>query len=237
MRREWRLPALGGVAVLLLLALGYRLLGGAEEPPAPVTEAPATPAPAPQMAESPPPAPPPVSPEGLRLHGVTGAGAIIAGADGRQRLIAIGREVLPGLTLARVSVDHALLRSAAGDIRLDFTGTSAAPTASATAPAPSGTPQEAAIRDDALRYRLAFAPHRVGARIGGHVLRPGQSLPVLEQAGLRPGDVVLRVNDSEFDQERMLELARTVATSDRVVFEIERDGRPMRVEAPGGLAR
>ena len=229
MRREWRLPALGGVAVLLLMALGYRLLGGAEAPPLPVAEAPAAPAPAPQMAESPPPAPPTASPDGLRLHGVTGAGAIIAGADGRQRLVAIGREVLPGLTLARVSVDHALLRSARGDFRLDFAGTSAAAAPSAAALVPSG---EAALREQTLRYRLGMAPHRVGGRIVGHQVRAGADLPALAGAGIRPGDVILTVNGSRLDQERLEELAWTLANSDRVEFEIARGGRSMRLSVP-----
>lgn len=236
MRSEWRLPALGGAAILLLLALGYQLSGDPAAPPQP--DMPVTPAPQPPLppAPAPPAAPPPASPDGLRLHGVTGAGAIIAAADGRQRLVAIGRDVLPGLRLEQVRLDHALLRSSTGAFRLDFTGVAASGDG-APAAAASGTPLEAAIREDGVRYRLAFSPRESGGRISSHVLRSGQALPVLERAGLRPGDVILRVNDSEFDQERMMELARTVATSDRIVFEIERDGRPLRLEAPGGMAR
>ena len=58
---------------------------------------------------------------------------------------------------------------------------------------------------------------------------PGASLPLLERAGLRPGDVIVRVNGSQFDQERLEELAWTLANSDAVTFEIERDGRPQRL--------
>src|SRR5687767_5659055 len=93
---ELRLAGLVAGAVALAGLLLYLLLRS----PATI-EAPAVPAAAPQL---PPPAPAPPSPppapapsaEGLRLHGLLGGGAIIAFADGRQRFVAIGREVAPG---------------------------------------------------------------------------------------------------------------------------------------------
>lgn len=224
MRREWRLPALGGLAVLLLPIAGHQLLGGIDAPLAPPPVS--LPPPAPPSADA--PVPPPVSaasPEGLRLHGVTGAGAIISGADGRQRLVTIGRDVLPGLTLAQVRVDHALLRSVAGDIRLDFTGASSSD--SAAPPVPTAS----AERDDTLRYRLGLAPHRVDGRVVGHQVRSGAALPALTAAGVRPGDLILSVNGSRLDEERVAELAWTLANSDRVELEIERGGRPLRLSS------
>jgi hypothetical protein len=222
MRRERRLPALGAVVLLLLLIAGYRLL----DMPAALREAPSAPMPPPApLPAAAPPVVPAASADGLRLHGVTGAGAIIGGADGRQRLVAIGRDVVPGLALAEVHSDHALLRSVAGDIRLDFSGATAA-TPSAPAPAASSE------RDDNLRYRLGLAPHRVDGRVVGHEVRPGADLPALAAAGIRPGDVILRVNGSQLDEERVAELAWTLANSDRVAFEIERGGRSMRFQGP-----
>lgn len=231
-----RLLILGGIAGLLVLVLAYMMLAGPEEPPA----APAPPpSPPPPVAVAPPPPPAPAapvsSPEGLRLHGVTGAGAIIAMQDGNQRLVRLGRDVLPGLKLEEVRVDHALLRSAAGVFRLDFTGVTAA--GAPAVPVQPAAADEAAQREETLRYRLGLEPRRVGERIASHVVRPGTSLPVLQRAGLRPGDVILRVNGSELDEERLAELAWTVANSERVEFEIERDGRPMRLATNGGLAR
>ncbi|MBX3562420.1 MAG: hypothetical protein KF780_11490 [Sphingomonas sp.] len=167
---------------------------------------------------------PAASPDGLRLHGVTGAGAIISGADGRQRLVAIGRDVLPGLTLVQMRVDHALLRSATGDLRLDFTGASASAVPSA--------PVASAEQDDTLRYRLGLAPHRVDGRVVGHEVRAGAALPALAAAGIRPGDVILSVNGSRLDEERVAELAWMLANSDRTEFEIERGGRPLRLSPP-----
>lgn len=236
MRVDRRL-ILGGVAILLALVLAVQLWSGGEPAPEPVPVAAPPVAPPPPVATATPPAAPAVSPEGLRLFGVTGAGAIIGMPDGRQRLVMLGREVLPGLRLEVVRVDHAMLKSPAGDYRLDFTGVTAA-TPSAPAPAPaSGPASEAAIRADVRRYQLGLEPRQAGGRITSHVVRPGQDLPVLRRAGLQPGDVILRVNDSEFDQERMMELAWTIANTDQVVFEIERNGQRMRLATQGGQAR
>ena len=54
-------------------------------------------------------------------------------------------------------------------------------------------------------------------------------MPALERAGLRPGDVIVGVNGSEFDEERMLELAWQIANSGRTEFEVERGGRRIRL--------
>ncbi len=236
MPAERRLLILGGVAGLLLLALACLLLAAPGETPSPVPVAPPPPpVAAPPQQPAPPPVSPAASPEGLRLHGVTGAGAIIAMPSGNQRLVMLGRDVLPGLKLEQVRVDHALLRSGAGAFRLDFTGVTAAD--APAAPVPAAAAPEAAQREETLRYRLGLEPRRTGERIASHVVRPGANLPVLARAGLRPGDVILRVNGSQLDEERLEELAWTIANSERVEFEIERGGRPMRLATTGGLAR
>ncbi|MGE0179163.1 MAG: PDZ domain-containing protein [Sphingomonas sp.] len=210
----------GGVAaslaVLLLFSLGSP--EPAQPPPAPVVAPPPTPVPT-AAAAAPASA---ASPEGLRLHGVLGAGAVIGTAGDNQRFVSIGREAAPGLVLERIGLDHVMLRSAAGLFRLDFAGaTAAGPAAPATA-APSG---EAALRAEALRYRLGLAPRQQNGQVTGHVVRPNAPMPALELAGVRPGDVIVSVNGSRFDQERMLELAWTMANSDQVAFEVERGGR------------
>ena len=229
--RDRRALLAGGI-ILALLLLFYLTTRG-EAPVAPTAPAP-PPAPAPAAPAPPPAAAPAATPEGLKLHGITGAGAIIAMPDGRQRLVAVGREVLPGLVLAANRPDHVLLRSGASAFRLDFTGATAAGGVPVSAPAQSGPAGEAAIRAEALNYRLGLAPRRTGQRVTGHVVRPGARLPALAQAGLQAGDVILRVNGSEFDQERMLELPWTIAQSGRVTFEIERGGRPMQLTLENG---
>jgi general secretion pathway protein C len=221
----------GGGLVLLLLA--WWLTAPGDEPAAPAPT-PAAPAPLPVATAAPatvaaPPAQPAPSTEGLRLFGLLGSGAIIGFPDGTQRLVRIGRDVLPGLTLVAVRQHNVLLRSGGGDIILDFGGVAAAPGAAAPGPAPAGQPAaEAALRDETLRYRLGLAPRMESGRVTGFTIRPGTSLPALQRAGLRPGDTIISVNGSRLDEERMLELAWTIANSDRTEFEYERGGRRLR---------
>jgi len=232
MRSMTRLPEarrrgliIGGAAVALA-ALLMVTLARRDAPvvaPSPLPALPTAAARAPQVEAAPAAAPAP-SADGLRLYGVAGAGAIIGVSTGAQRLVAVGRDVLPGLRLEQVHIDHALLRSSAGTVRLDFAGASAAgpdrPTAGAAPPASGG---------DTLNYRLGLAPRRQGGMVTGHVVRAGASLPPLERAGIRPGDVILAVNGSRLDQERMLELPWTLENADGVTFEIERGGQRLRL--------
>ena len=222
---ELRLAGLVAGAVALAALLFYLLL----RPPATI-ETPAVPAAAPRL---PPPAPAPPAPppapapsaEGLSLHGLLGGGAIIAAADGRQRFVAIGREVAPGLRVARIEQNHVILASPGGELRLGFDGISQA---EAAAP-PAASASEEALREESLRYRLGLAPRQAGGRISGFIVRPNVSMPALERAGLRPGDVIVGVNGSGFDEERMLELAWQIANSTRTEFEVERGGRRIRL--------
>jgi type II secretory pathway component PulC len=146
-------------------------------------------------------------------------------ADGTQRLVRTGRDVLPGLTLVAVRQHNVLLRSAAGEFVLDFTGATPAPAATATAPVAAS---EAALRDETLRYRLGLAPRMQGGRVAGFTIRQGADLPALQRAGLQPGDTILSVNGSRLDEERMMELAWTIANSGRTELEYERGGRRAR---------
>ena len=214
------------IAALVLLLIPGPGVEPAPEPPA------AVPAPPPvQVAASPTPAPPP-SAEGLRLHGLLGRGAIIATADGRQRFVAIGRDVIPGLRVERIEQGHVILASTGGELRLGFDGP--APNAvAAAAPATGPADVDAALRDETLSYRLGLAPRRAGPRTAGFVVRPGVDMPKLQRAGLRPGDVILSVNGSGFDEERMLELAWQLANTPRTEFEVERGGRRIRLALDG----
>lgn len=224
-RRSSPLIVWGGGAVALAL-LAYLLPGRGADEPAAVVAAPA-PVPVPASvpaATAPPPAAPSPSMEGLRLHGVAGAGAIIGIGDGGQRFVATGREVRPGLMLVGVGVDHALLRSGGTTYRLGFDGIAAAGAASA-APADANR----ALSEETLRYRLALAPVTNGGRVTGHVLREGTDVPALARAGIRAGDVILRVNGAEFDAERREELAWTLANTGSTTFEIVRDGQSTRL--------
>jgi hypothetical protein len=120
------------LAIVVLVSLLLRGGGGGAPPPAPVTPArmPAS-APAPARALAPPPPPaaipaatPVPSPDlsQLRLQGLLASGAVIGYANGGQRLVPVGREALPGLVLIRIEQNHAVFRSAGGELRLGFDG-------------------------------------------------------------------------------------------------------------------
>src|SRR5262245_44368154 len=100
------------LAIIVLLSLLLRGGGGSAPPPGPVT-----PAASPGPAVAPPPVviapavPPPVPAADLsqlRLYGLLASGAVVGTANGGQRLVPVGREALPGLTLVRVEQNHAV---------------------------------------------------------------------------------------------------------------------------------
>ena len=198
----------------------------APAPPAakPVALAVIPPAAAPQAA--PPPAL--VSTDGLILYGVSGASrsaaAIIGSRLGGQRVVAVGQDYRPGLKLAEVGVDYAVLSNGAQGVRLELSRFGADGTAKSTAPLPAE--QEQKIEAAVLRNILK--PVRTNSRIGGYALKPGESLPQLIRAGLQPGDVIVSVNGSQLDEERMAELAWQMGNATKTEFVFVRNGKKMR---------
>jgi hypothetical protein len=216
--RDRRALSGGGLVIAALLA--WLLWPEAQSPPAPALQVQAPP---PPIVIAPPPAAPAVDVSQLRLFGVMASGAVIGMADGSQRFVPVGREIIPGATLLRVELHHAVLMTAAGEVRLGFDGVDQGRAAlSAAAPPP-------AQAEEILRYRLGLAPRMAGGRINGFTLRPGADLPALARAGIQPGDVILRINGAQLDEERREELAWQIANSGHVEFEIERAGRPLRL--------
>lgn len=228
--REKRL--IQGAILLAIIVLVSLLLrgGGGVEPVLPVNPAPPAPVPAAPVqvpvAAAPTPAPVPVADTSqLRLHGLLASGAVISTGNGGQRLVPVGREALPGLTLVRVEQNHAIFQSAGGEVRLGFDGIALAdPSGAAAAPVPVAA-GPAGQREETLRYRLGLAPRMAGGRVAGYTVRANVEMPALARAGIRPGDVIVAVNGASFDEERLQELAWTIANSAEARFEVERDGR------------
>lgn len=243
--RRPRLLIAGGVAAFAALLVLMR----PSEAPVPDL------APAPAMAAAPAPAPMPVaappaavaaSTAGLQLKGVLGfdgaAGAAIFGlADGRQRLVAVGREVTPGVRLEAIGTDRATVYD--GVQRLDLllpelqaTGTAApAATAPAAVATPTPTPTSVAAIDpkrDLANFRLGLKPEGDPKQPRGYRVAGGVPLPMLDRAGLRPGDVVLSVNGQSLDEERLLELPAELLAASSVEIEFERAGKRQRAIVP-----
>jgi general secretion pathway protein C len=242
--RERRFLAAGALALLLFVIYLLWPSGDGEE--VELTESP--PPAAPPVYVPPPPAPTPVSappalPQadssaaaGLVLRGVMGGGpsggaAIIGFPDGSQRVVRVGRELMPGMILREIGVRHAIASSGGGDLRLELNKTGATPVAAApliaAPPASGGVPQVGP--EAALQYRLGLAPQKSGGRIQGFAIRPDARLPMLERAGLRPGDVLVAVNGQAVEsEEKVLELAQEIAGSYTAEFDFIRAGKRMK---------
>jgi hypothetical protein len=212
------------------LAASFFWLSVSPEPRAPASAAtPERPLPAPvALAQAPAPAVPAVSTDGLILYGVSGASpsaaAIIGSRLGGQRVVAVGNDYRPGLRLAEVGVDYAILRNGAQPVRLELSRYASGGSAKTTAALPAEQEQKI----EAAVLRTILKPVISNNRVGGYALRSGESLPQLIRAGLRPGDVIVSVNGSQLDEERMSELAWQMGNAAKTEFVFMRNRKKMR---------
>jgi len=155
-------------------------------------------------------------------------GAILSGPDGVQKAVGIGETVSDGVTLASVEPDHVMLAHGRTRSRLAFPP--APPPSSAPPPPPPPAPsaQNRAASpgaDQAATYETALRPVTDGGSTEGYIWRPGTDGGVLSAIGLRPGDVLLRINGTPFDRdERFGELADDIAAGRPVAIEYRRNG-------------
>ena len=150
--RDRRALLLGGAVIALLLLYLLTRGGSAPPPDDPVRNdvsatVPAASAP-PVVAVAPPvPVPVVVAPtpgvevSQLHLVGLLSRGAVIAMADGTQRFIPIGREIVPGVILRGVDVRQAILATPSGEVRLGFDAAAEPGAPAVVTPSnPRGTP-------------------------------------------------------------------------------------------------
>jgi type II secretory pathway component PulC len=206
---------------------------GLPAPPASqsVTTAPAAAAPAAPIAAA--------RTDRIILYGVSGGGArgraaILGEASGPQRVVPIGRSYRTGLVVAAVGLDHVVLKSVAGEVRLSLAGRKGAAHPAPAAPTNASSNAASALASiDSAKIRAGLAPHRSGGRIDGFAVRPAAALPFLSQAGLQAGDVIVSVNGQTFDsQEKLLDLPREIAGSYTAEFEFIRNGKRMKAALP-----
>jgi type II secretory pathway component PulC len=199
--------------------------GAVQSPAAPAAPAP----PAPMLEAVPAAAPIPGSALGLILSGVSGGGstefaAVIGSELGGQRLVRVGKDFQPGLKLTQVGPDYAVLVTGGRPARLELRRFGEV--SGQGAPAPDDSERTRGIESAVLRQILK--PVVSNGRIGGYALKGGESLPQLQKAGLKTGDVILSVNGSQFDEERMSELAWEMRNASKTAFVFLRAGKKMR---------
>lgn len=234
-RRLAILIGTGLAALLLLLWLfsgdDFSARDAAQPAPAPSAAPPA-------VSASEPVATPTASVAELRLHGVMGTGeggaAIVSTGAGPQRLVRVGRDVVPGVPLLAVAADHILVRESGREVRLAFAedgqGGSTVSTATPGASSRSGPRGDEASRREALEYQAALAPYRVDGRSVGFQFRTGSMPEMFREAGVQDGDVVLRVGGLGLeDADDVAGIPRRIRERGRVEIEILRDGQPQTI--------
>lgn len=168
----------------------------------------------------------------LRLHGVMGMGdegaAIVSDGAGPQRLVRVGRDVLPGVPLLAVAADHILIRENGRDVRLAFAedGDSAVSAAGSNSGNGSGLRGTEAERREAREYQAALTSFRVDGRHAGYRFREGRMPDIFQEAGLRQDDVILRVGGLRLeDDDAVAGIPERIRERGRVEIEILRGGQ------------
>ncbi|HYI38690.1 MAG TPA: type II secretion system protein N [Allosphingosinicella sp.] len=126
---------------------------------------------------------------GIRQDQASGRGsAIIAGADGQQRSIAVGEEVEPGVTLKSVDFDSVTISRGGADEQLFMDQSQAPATVTPTAPGPTTAPVPPVVEPTTSvepggppvppsrpqPTEVSAAPRMNGTRLTGADVRPGE---------------------------------------------------------------
>jgi len=182
----------------------------------------------------------------LSLHGTFSsadaalARAIIADERGNEEMYAVG-DILPGnAELSEIQSDKViLLRGGRYEIlrlpRDTISGDTGTATISAATESQATTTSE---RLQALRQTLRQNPKSLFGMVRtipkkddqgkmiGYILQPGRERELFEQMGLKPGDVVTRINDVNLDNLASgMQALRSVQSGDTVSMTVQRGGQ------------
>jgi len=182
----------------------------------------------------------------LSLHGTFSsaekdlARAIIADERGNEEMYAVG-DILPGnAELSEIQADKViLLRGGRYEVlrlpRDSITGESGITTISAATASRSDTTSE---RLQSLRQTLQQNPKSLfglvrtipkkddQGKMIGYILQPGREADLFEQMGLKPGDIVTRINDINLDNIASgMQALRSVQSGDSVSMTVQRGGQ------------
>ena len=163
-----------------------------------------------------------------------GAGrAIIGETAATGRLYGVGATLPGGARLTEVHPDRVILERGGQREALSLPrstmpaqpATGGATNGPALAPAASSSLPGASIAEDPARFIRWQAILRDG-QVAGVRVYPGEQAALFTRSGLRPGDLVVAVNDSPLtDQATAAQFLRMLAGAPSSVVTVERDGR------------
>jgi general secretion pathway protein C len=182
----------------------------------------------------------------LTLHGTFAsadkhlARAIIADERGNEEMYAVG-DIVPGnAELSEIQADKVILqRSGRYEVlrlpRDSLTSDTGIPTVSAATATRYGTTSE---RLQSLRRTLRRNPKSLfglvrtipkkdaHGKMIGYILEPGREPQLFHQMGLKPGDIVTRINDIDLNNIASgMQALRSVQSGDTVSMTVQREGQ------------
>jgi len=123
--------------------------------------------------------------------------AIIAGADGTQKVYRVGSEVMAGVTLVEAAFDHVVLSRSGSREMLYLDQSDAAPSAAslvaAAPPAPAASVPSGPLTVEAARRGISFAPRADGGRVTGLEVQAAGDGAAFRAAGFQAGDVITAI--------------------------------------------
>ncbi|NJM51788.1 MAG: PDZ domain-containing protein [Sphingomonadales bacterium] len=175
---------------------------------------------------------------GIRSNEASGGGsAIIADPEGIQQSIAVGQEIMPGVTLHAVAFDHVVIRNNGVLEKLYLDQSVPAENVTPAAPAPSATTQptseaeiskaQATLSPENLTKNVGLAPRNEGGKITGLVVSAKDDGSILRSAGLQSGDIITSVNGKPVSSPS--DLASQFSPGARLSVQVERGGQKIPV--------
>lgn len=166
---------------------------------------------------------------GVRVDNASGRGsAIIETPDGIQSSYAVGDEIMPGVTLARVAFDNVTIDRSGVAEQIFLDQSVAAPIAQ-----PSETREsEGASGSSLLANSVEIVPRLEGGKVIGMTLNPKGDGALFKSAGLEPGDLLIGINGKPVGEGE--DIRSLLASGSSASLEIERGGRRMTVSAKTG---
>ncbi len=194
----------------------------------------------------------------LSLKGVYAAGAgeglaIITSGSGDESVYSVGDEIAGNARITGVFGDRVVLQRNGRAETLRMPGAeddATAPGADTSASrSPAGESQEIAQRANDLRQRLLdnpgelarlvrFQPHLEQGELVGYQIQPREAdAGLLRKLGLRPSDVVTRVNGRKLNDPREAnEVLQDLRDAQRIELRFIRDGQRQQLSVPIGQA-